>query len=69
MCNNPYEFIYQAQAAGSTHAFPSQPSPSTVRSVGAASPQAHTNPPQDSLAGVGGDVQEAFAQGKVSNLL
>lgn len=66
MCNNPYKFNYQAQAAGSSHASP--PSPSTVRSVGAVSPQAHTNPPQDSLAGVGGDVQEAFAQGKVSNL-
>lgn len=54
----------QAQAAGSSHASPSRPSPSTVRSVGAASPQAHMYPPQDSLAGVGGDVQEAFAQGE-----
>uniref|UniRef100_A0A3Q3WQ73 ZZ-type domain-containing protein n=1 Tax=Mola mola TaxID=94237 RepID=A0A3Q3WQ73_MOLML len=44
------------------------PSPSTVRSVGAVSPQAHTNPPQDSLAGVGGDVQEAFAQAPRRNL-
>uniref|UniRef100_A0A8C4DB09 Dystrobrevin, beta a n=1 Tax=Dicentrarchus labrax TaxID=13489 RepID=A0A8C4DB09_DICLA len=56
--------LLKAQAAGSSHASPSRPSPSTVRSVGAASPQAHMYPPQDSLAGVGGDVQEAFAQGK-----
>lgn len=64
MCNHPYKSISQAQAAGSSHASPSRPSPSTVRSVGTASPQAHMYPPQDSLAGVGGDVQEAFAQGK-----
>ncbi|XP_041661211.1 dystrobrevin, beta a isoform X1 [Cheilinus undulatus] len=57
-----------AQAAGSSHASPSRPSPSTVRSVGAASPQVHMYPPQDSLAGVGGDVQEAFAQGPRRNL-
>nr|XP_046229644.1 dystrobrevin, beta a isoform X7 [Scatophagus argus] len=57
-----------AQAAGSSHASPSRPSPSAVRSVGAASPQAHLYPPQDSLAGVGGDVQEAFAQGPRRNL-
>ncbi|XP_054475079.1 dystrobrevin beta-like isoform X2 [Anoplopoma fimbria] len=55
-----------AQAAGSSHASPSRPSPSTVRSLGASSPQAR--PPQDSLAGVGGDVQEAFAQGPRRNL-
>ncbi|TNN29374.1 Dystrobrevin beta [Liparis tanakae] len=55
--------LLKAQAAGSSHASPSRPSP-TVRSVGAASPHAHMYPPQDSLAGVGGDVQEAFAQGK-----
>uniref|UniRef100_A0A672IN20 Dystrobrevin beta-like n=1 Tax=Salarias fasciatus TaxID=181472 RepID=A0A672IN20_SALFA len=57
-----------AQAAGSSHASPSRPSPSTVRSVGAASPHAHMYHPQDSLAGVGGDVQEAFAQGPRRNL-
>ncbi|KAM9704172.1 dystrobrevin, beta a isoform 1-T7 [Menidia menidia] len=57
-----------AQAAGSSHASPSRPSPSTARSVGAASPHAHMYPPQDSLAGVGGDVQEAFAQGPRRNL-
>ncbi|XP_008311558.1 dystrobrevin beta-like isoform X3 [Cynoglossus semilaevis] len=54
-----------AQAAGSSHASPSRPSPSTVRTV---SPQAHMYLPQDSLAGVGGDVQEAFAQGSRRNL-
>uniref|UniRef100_A0A7N8YBJ2 Dystrobrevin, beta a n=1 Tax=Mastacembelus armatus TaxID=205130 RepID=A0A7N8YBJ2_9TELE len=57
-----------AQAAGSSHASPSRPSPSTARSAGAVSPQAHVYPPQDSLAGVGGDVQEAFAQGSRRNL-
>uniref|UniRef100_A0A7N6BRB1 ZZ-type domain-containing protein n=1 Tax=Anabas testudineus TaxID=64144 RepID=A0A7N6BRB1_ANATE len=57
-----------AQAAGSSHASPSRPSPSASRSVGAASPQTHMYPPQDSLAGVGGDVQEAFAQGPRRNL-
>uniref|UniRef100_A0A3Q3FQU7 Dystrobrevin n=1 Tax=Labrus bergylta TaxID=56723 RepID=A0A3Q3FQU7_9LABR len=60
--------LLKAQAAGSSHASPSRPSPSTVRSVGAASPQVHMYPPQDSLAGVGGDVQEAFAQGPRRNL-
>ncbi|XP_061843192.1 dystrobrevin, beta a isoform X4 [Nerophis lumbriciformis] len=55
-----------AQAAGSSHAFPSRPSPSPVRSMGTASPQMYS--PQDSLAGVGGDVQEAFAQGPRRNL-
>uniref|UniRef100_A0A8C6KW62 Dystrobrevin n=1 Tax=Nothobranchius furzeri TaxID=105023 RepID=A0A8C6KW62_NOTFU len=51
-----------AQAAGSSHASPARPSPATARNVGAGSPQAHMYLPQDSLAGVGGDVQEAFAQ-------
>ncbi|XP_054616908.1 dystrobrevin, beta a isoform X6 [Dunckerocampus dactyliophorus] len=55
-----------AQAAGSSQAFPSRPSPSPVRSLGTASPQMYS--PQDSLAGVGGDVQEAFAQGPRRNL-
>uniref|UniRef100_A0AAX7VHB2 Dystrobrevin n=1 Tax=Astatotilapia calliptera TaxID=8154 RepID=A0AAX7VHB2_ASTCA len=57
-----------AQAAGSSHSSPSRPSPSAVRSVGAVPSQAHMYPPQDSLAGVGGDVQEAFAQGPRRNL-
>ncbi|XP_029351758.1 dystrobrevin, beta a isoform X2 [Echeneis naucrates] len=60
--------LLKAQAAGSSHASPSRPSPSPVRSVGTVSPQAHMYPPQDSLAGVGGDVQEAFAQGPRRNL-
>uniref|UniRef100_A0A8D3C0X7 Dystrobrevin, beta a n=1 Tax=Scophthalmus maximus TaxID=52904 RepID=A0A8D3C0X7_SCOMX len=60
--------VTQAQAAGSSHASPSRPSPSSVRSVGAASPHAYMYPPQDSLAGVGGDVREAFAQGPRRNL-
>ncbi|XP_034555169.1 dystrobrevin beta-like isoform X2 [Notolabrus celidotus] len=60
--------LLKAQAAGSSHASPSRPSPSTVRSVGAASPHVHMYSPQDSLAGVGGDVQEAFAQGPRRNL-
>ncbi|XP_061610972.1 dystrobrevin, beta a isoform X10 [Phyllopteryx taeniolatus] len=55
-----------AQAASSAHAFPSRPSPSPGRSVGTASPQMYS--PQDSLAGVGGNVQEAFAQGPRRNL-
>lgn len=69
-CVTTLIFISQAQAAGSSHASPSpsRPSPSTVRSVGAVSPQAHMYPPQDSLAGVGGDVQEAFAQGKTASV-
>ncbi|KAM9355575.1 dystrobrevin, beta a isoform 2-T7 [Pholidichthys leucotaenia] len=57
-----------AQAAGSSHTSPSRPSPSTVRSVGTASPHAYMYPPQDSLAGVGGDVQEAFSQAPRRNL-
>uniref|UniRef100_A0A673AGW8 Dystrobrevin beta-like n=1 Tax=Sphaeramia orbicularis TaxID=375764 RepID=A0A673AGW8_9TELE len=60
--------LLKVQAAGSSHVSPSRPSPSAVRSVGAASPHAHMFPPQDSLAGVGGDVQEAFAQGPRRNL-
>ncbi|XP_010777504.1 dystrobrevin beta-like [Notothenia coriiceps] len=68
-CNEPFsKSMFQAQAAGSSHASPSRPSPSTVRSVAAASPHAHMYHPQDSLAGVGGDVQEAFAQGPRRNL-
>uniref|UniRef100_A0A3Q3KJW9 ZZ-type domain-containing protein n=1 Tax=Monopterus albus TaxID=43700 RepID=A0A3Q3KJW9_MONAL len=56
------------KAAGSSHASPSWPSPSTARSASAVSPQAHVQPPQDSLAGVGGDVQEAFSQAPRRNL-
>ncbi|XP_068197842.1 dystrobrevin beta-like isoform X4 [Antennarius striatus] len=60
--------LLKAQAAGSSHGTPCRPSPSSARSVGAVSPQAHVHLPQDSLAGVGGDVQEAFAQGPRRNL-
>ncbi|XP_023203957.1 dystrobrevin beta-like isoform X3 [Xiphophorus maculatus] len=60
--------LLKAQAAGSSHASPSRPSPSAIRPVGAPSPHAHMYLPQDSLAGVGGDVQEAFAQGPRRNL-
>ncbi|XP_069371142.1 dystrobrevin beta-like isoform X4 [Paralichthys olivaceus] len=60
--------LLKAQAAGSSHSSPSRPSPSTAPRPGAASPQAYMYPPQDSLAGVGGDVQEAFAQGPRRNL-
>lgn len=59
-----------AQAAGSSHASPARPSPvAAARSVRSASP--HTplhHHHHDSLAGVGGDVQEAFAQGPRRNL-
>ncbi|XP_049612874.1 dystrobrevin, beta a isoform X14 [Syngnathus scovelli] len=58
--------LLKAQAAGSSQSFPSRPSPSPARSVGTASPQMYST--QDSLAGVGGDVQEAFAQGPRRNL-
>uniref|UniRef100_A0A3Q3KJW1 Dystrobrevin n=1 Tax=Monopterus albus TaxID=43700 RepID=A0A3Q3KJW1_MONAL len=60
--------LLKVQAAGSSHASPSWPSPSTARSASAVSPQAHVQPPQDSLAGVGGDVQEAFSQAPRRNL-
>ncbi|XP_068263508.1 dystrobrevin beta isoform X10 [Nyctibius grandis] len=53
-----------AQAAGSAHSSPthgaSGPMPMPVRSTSAGSTPTHV--PQDSLAGVGGDVQEAFTQ-------
>ncbi|XP_078145852.1 dystrobrevin, beta a isoform X1 [Centroberyx gerrardi] len=60
--------LLKAQAAGSAQASPSRPIPASARSAGPSPPQAHTYPPQDSLAGVGGDVQEAFAQGPRRNL-
>ncbi|XP_032877339.1 dystrobrevin beta isoform X16 [Amblyraja radiata] len=53
-----------AQAAGSPRSSPShgasRPMPMPVRSTSACSTPTHG--PQDSLSGVGGDVQEAFAQ-------
>ncbi|XP_033846342.1 dystrobrevin beta-like isoform X1 [Periophthalmus magnuspinnatus] len=58
-----------AQAAGSSHASPARPSPAAAaRSVRSASPHTHMQHHHDSLAGVGGDVQEAFAQGPRRNL-
>ncbi|XP_062406734.1 dystrobrevin, beta a isoform X2 [Sardina pilchardus] len=57
-----------AQAAGSPQTSPShgvgRPMPMPVRSTGSTP----THQPQDSLTGVGGDVQEAFAQGARRNL-
>ncbi|XP_029452139.1 LOW QUALITY PROTEIN: dystrobrevin beta [Rhinatrema bivittatum] len=59
-----------AQAAGSPRSSPSHgashPMPMPVRSSSAGSTPTHV--PQDSLAGLGGDVQEAFAQGTRRNL-
>ncbi|XP_074066046.1 dystrobrevin beta isoform X7 [Macrotis lagotis] len=59
-----------AQATGSPHTSPShgsgRPMPMPVRSTSAGSTPTHG--PQDSLSGVGGDIQEAFAQGTRRNL-
>ncbi|XP_060106851.1 dystrobrevin beta isoform X3 [Heteronotia binoei] len=59
-----------AQAASSPHTSPTHGAgrsmPMPVRSTSAGSTPTHV--PQDSLAGVGGDVQEAFAQGTRRNL-
>ncbi|XP_039604717.1 dystrobrevin, beta b isoform X3 [Polypterus senegalus] len=59
-----------AQAATTPRSSPShggsRPMPMPVRSTSAGSTPTHA--PQDSLAGVGGDVQEAFAQGSRRNL-
>ncbi|XP_033855257.2 dystrobrevin alpha-like isoform X12 [Acipenser ruthenus] len=58
------------QGAGSPRSSPShtisRPIPMPIRSASACSTPTHT--PQDSLTGVGGDVQEAFAQGSRRNL-
>ncbi|XP_072419289.1 dystrobrevin, beta a isoform X10 [Chiloscyllium punctatum] len=62
--------LLKAQAAGSPHSSPSHSTsrsmPMPVRSTSACSTPTHG--PQDSLSGVGGDVQEAFAQGAGRNL-
>ncbi|XP_024901480.1 dystrobrevin beta isoform X3 [Pteropus alecto] len=59
-----------AQATGSPHTSPTHggghPMPMPVRSTSAGSTPTHC--PQDSLSGVGGDMQEAFAQGTRRNL-
>ncbi|KAM9017458.1 dystrobrevin beta isoform 12-T13 [Guaruba guarouba] len=62
--------LLKAQAAGSAQSSPthgaSRPMPMPVRSTSAGSTPTHV--PQDSLTGVGGDVQEAFTQGTRRNL-
>ncbi|XP_039244077.1 dystrobrevin beta-like, partial [Pipra filicauda] len=57
-----------AQAAGSAQPSPThgRPIPMPVRSSSAGSTPTHG--PQDALAGVGGDVQEAFTQGEGLNI-
>lgn len=58
--------VLQTQGAGSPRSSPShtisRPIPMPIRSASACSTPTHA--PQDSLTGVGGDVQEAFAQSK-----
>nr|XP_036852306.1 dystrobrevin alpha isoform X7 [Manis javanica] len=62
--------LLKTQGAGSPRSSPShtisRPIPMPVRSSSASSTPSHT--PQDSLTGVGGDVQEAFAQSSRRNL-
>ncbi|XP_043922568.1 dystrobrevin alpha isoform X11 [Protopterus annectens] len=62
--------LLKTQGAGSPRSSPShtisRPIPMPIRSLSACSTPAHT--PQDSLTGVGGDVQEAFAQSSKRNL-
>ncbi|XP_042765705.1 dystrobrevin alpha isoform X7 [Panthera tigris] len=62
--------LLKTQGAGSPRSSPShtisRPIPMPVRSASACSSPSHT--PQDSLTGVGGDVQEAFAQSSRRNL-
>eukprot|EP00075_Anas_platyrhynchos_P018669 XP_027307922.1 dystrobrevin alpha isoform X2 [Anas platyrhynchos] len=64
------EELKQTQGAGSPRSSPShtisRPIPMPIRSASACSTPTHT--PQDSLTGVGGDVQEAFAQSARRNL-
>ncbi|XP_037661664.1 dystrobrevin alpha isoform X4 [Choloepus didactylus] len=62
--------LLKTQGAGSPRSSPShtisRPIPMPVRSASACSTPTHA--PQDSLTGVGGDVQEAFAQSSRRNL-
>ncbi|KAG8442086.1 hypothetical protein GDO86_011033 [Hymenochirus boettgeri] len=62
--------LLKTQGAGSPRSSPShtisRPIPMPIRSASACSTPTHT--PQDSLTGMGGDVQEAFAQGARRNL-
>uniref|UniRef100_A0A8V0XT94 Dystrobrevin alpha n=1 Tax=Gallus gallus TaxID=9031 RepID=A0A8V0XT94_CHICK len=64
------ELKQATQGAGSPRSSPShtisRPIPMPIRSASACSTPTHT--PQDSLTGVGGDVQEAFAQSARRNL-
>ncbi|KAM9308362.1 dystrobrevin alpha [Gastrophryne carolinensis] len=64
------EMAHATQGAGSPRSSPShtisRPIPMPIRSASACSTPTHT--PQDSLTGVSGDVQEAFAQGARRNL-
>ncbi|KAE8598697.1 hypothetical protein XENTR_v10016905 [Xenopus tropicalis] len=64
------ELRQETQGAGSPRSSPShtisRPIPMPIRSASACSTPTHT--PQDSLTGVGGDVQEAFAQSARRNL-
>ncbi|XP_065255463.1 dystrobrevin alpha isoform X9 [Emys orbicularis] len=64
------EELKQGVRAGSPRSSPShtisRPIPMPIRSASACSTPTHT--PQDSLTGVGGDVQEAFAQSTRRNL-
>ncbi|XP_036437015.1 dystrobrevin, beta a isoform X9 [Colossoma macropomum] len=67
--------LLKSQAAGSPQTSPGQgssrPIPMPIRSAGTTpthTGHAPSHMPQDSLAGVGGDVQEAFAQGARRNL-
>uniref|UniRef100_A0A674PAX5 Dystrobrevin n=1 Tax=Takifugu rubripes TaxID=31033 RepID=A0A674PAX5_TAKRU len=62
--------LLKSQSGGSPHSSPSHSAgcsmPMPIRSTSAGSTPTHT--PQDCLAGVGGDVLEAFAQGVPRNL-
>ncbi|XP_035284573.1 dystrobrevin alpha isoform X15 [Anguilla anguilla] len=64
--------LLKTQGAGSPRSSPShtisRPIPMPIRSGSASACTTPTHTPQDSLTGVGGDVQEAFAQGSRRNL-
>lgn len=63
------DYVFQTQGPGSPRSSPShtigRPIPTPIHSDSAGTTPTHT--PQDSLMGVGGDVQEAFAQGNTLN--
>lgn len=68
---NPKLYVLQTQGPGSPRSSPShtisRPIPTPIHSDSAGTTPTHT--PQDSLMGVGGDVQEAFAQGNTQEHL